>query len=447
MFEMAKEFAQVDLTAIGELLRKKRKEMRKRMEDFADGEISTATISNIERGLPIVNHNKIHYYAEKLGIKLDDFPTFYKQNSKTEEKFDSILVSIQSSIDLGDSEEGLERLKKFVIPDSSPYYVFKLYLTGRYYLIKRKLNKSQGYFSDVLRLIEKFPSLARTNLKSICCYDLARAFYYKNDLQNALSYVQNGIDSFNPDGDKTKRYIIHSLKISKAIYLEKLDRLDEALQTINDLWEDIDKIKSIYVLLNMYEVKSSILKKQKRGSEAIQIAYEGIELARVNRAYERSFDLWTTLSSIYLQRNDLQEAENCIRTALSLKKKINDEYLFVNTYTHLGLLYIKKEQWDEAFKALQEAVRLGEKTNDALKYVYALIVLGDWYQLRKQYSEAVQTYQKAHELTLKHNFIKQRHMVLLELSKCWKELDEGEFNKSLENLFESELQLTQDRIL
>lgn len=174
---------------------------------------------------------------------------------------------------------------------------------------------------------------------------------------------------------------------------------------------------------------------------------QGIEWARINRVYERSFELWTTLGSIYLQLDQLEEAENCVKTALSLKKEIGNEYVFVNSYTQLGLLNIKKEQWDEAYSALQEAVRLGEKTNDVQKYTNALIVLGDWYQLRQKYPEAVRTYQKANELSIKHDFTKQRHIVLLELSKCWKQLDEAEFVRSLENLFEIDLQLAQNRIL
>lgn len=444
---MEKEFAQIELSMVGELLRKKRKQMRKRMEDFADEHISTATISNIERGLPIVNPNKIYHYAGKLGVKLDDLPKLLKQSNKSDKELDSILMSIQSSIDLGDADEGLERLNALDIPDSSPHSVTKLYLIGRYFSIKGKLNKAQSHFSDALRLIDKFPNLKKTNLKSICYYDLGRVFYYKNDLQNALSYTQKGIDSFVPDGDRNKRYIIHSLKVSKAIYLEKLDRLDESLQALDELWKHIDEIKSIQVLLNMFETKSDILKRQKRYTEAIEIAEEGIEWARINRVYERSFDLWTTLGSIYLQRNELEKAENCIRTALSLKKRIDNEYLLVNSYTLFGLLCIKQERWDEALESLLEAVRLGEKTNDARRYTMALIVLGDWYQFNGRYSEAVDTYQKAHELAKEHGFIKQRHITLVELSKCWKHLDKSKFINSLENLFDVELQLTQDRML
>lgn len=442
---MGKGIHQLDLVVIGEVLKKKRREEHKILEDLADEKVSTSTLSNIERGLPIVNTDKIYYYAHKLGVDLDEYTKVLKQTSQKNERFDLILTSIQNSIDLGDAEEGLERLQSLEIPESSVYHVHKLYLLGRYYLIKKRLQKSQAYFSDTLRLVDRYPSLAKSNLKAVCYYDFSRVFYYKNQFQNALGYALQGINSFVPGGGK--KHIIHSLRLGKAIYLEKLDRLDESLQTLDEMWVDYDAIKSIYVLLNIFDIKSNILKKQKRFKEAIGIALEGIEWARVNLVYERSFELWTTLGSIYLQLNELEEAENCVKTALSLKKKIGNEYLFVNSYTQLGLLNIKKEEWKEAYAALQEAVRLGEKTNDAQKYTNALIVLGDWYQLRQNYPEAVCTYQKANELAIKHGFTKQRQIALLELSKCWKRLDEGEFVRSLESLFEVELQLLQDRIL
>ncbi|WP_124727254.1 tetratricopeptide repeat protein [Staphylospora marina] len=438
---------QVELGIIGEVLRKKRKSMRKRMRDLADEFVSTATISNIERGLPIVNPAKILHYAKKLGIGPDELPAIVRRYNQGDDEREAELMSILSNIDLGDAREGLARLQALDIPASSPQHLMKQFLMGKHFFNQGKWSKAQTYFSEVLRSVDKYPSLRRSNLKAYCCYDLGRVFYYKNDLTNALGYNQLGIDAYVRDCDKNRSQIIHSLKVAKAIYLEKLERLDEALQALDELWEHIADIRSVQVLLNIYETKADILTRKKRYDEAIEIAWEGIEIARINLAYERAHDLWTTLGSVYLQKKAYEKAEYCIRTALSMRKRVNGEFLLVKAYTLWGMLCMRTERWEEALTALQTAVQLGEKTNDARRHVMALIVLGDWYQLQGRYEEAVSPLQKAHELATEHQFLKQRHITLVELSKCWKRLNRGEFINSLENLFEVELQFSQDRTI
>lgn len=52
------------LDKIGPILRKKRMELGLRIHDLADEQISRSTISNAERGLPIVTETMYLYLAE-----------------------------------------------------------------------------------------------------------------------------------------------------------------------------------------------------------------------------------------------------------------------------------------------------------------------------------------------------------------------------------------------
>lgn len=433
----------VDLISVGNILRNKRKEIRKRLEDYADDKISTATLSNIERGLPNVHIDKIRYYAEKLGVTLEEVPSLIEEKEAQERRIKSKLQSIHSVVAIVDPDKALERLRILQVDPSSSHYPTSLYLRGLCYLHKNNLNKAQHYFTETIKELDKYPHLESTNLRASCNYDLSRVFYYKNDLKNALSFSNQGIKSFVPHGERS--YSIHSLMVGKAIYLEKLDRLEESLRTVEELWGEISKIKSVFVILNMYEIRTSILTKQKMYHEAIQIANEGIELARINRIFDRSFELWNALGHVYMQLQDLDEAENCILTALDLKKQVKKEFLFITSYTQLGLVYLKQNRWEEAHQALLEAVRIGEKTNDARRYTLAEIVLGDYYQAQLDYSEAVTHYQKALEIAKRHGFKSQEQMALIELGKCWKKIDKDEFVKCIERLFEIDIQLHHDR--
>jgi transcriptional regulator with XRE-family HTH domain len=62
------------LADIGEVIRRVRKEKGMKLEDLADDNISTATVSNIERGVPHVSTDKTMYLLKKLNIPLESIP-------------------------------------------------------------------------------------------------------------------------------------------------------------------------------------------------------------------------------------------------------------------------------------------------------------------------------------------------------------------------------------
>ncbi|OYD08082.1 helix-turn-helix domain-containing protein [Paludifilum halophilum] len=57
-----------EIQQIGTVVRKVRKERGLRLGDLADENISSATISNIERSVPHVHDSKVYYLLDKLKI-------------------------------------------------------------------------------------------------------------------------------------------------------------------------------------------------------------------------------------------------------------------------------------------------------------------------------------------------------------------------------------------
>jgi hypothetical protein len=55
-------FQGIDLKKLGEICRRKRRQLGYILEDLEDEHISVSTISNIERGIPVVSPQKIKYY-------------------------------------------------------------------------------------------------------------------------------------------------------------------------------------------------------------------------------------------------------------------------------------------------------------------------------------------------------------------------------------------------
>jgi tetratricopeptide (TPR) repeat protein len=434
-------FLFTDRVLLGSQLRKKRKELKKRQEDFADEMVSVATISLIERGLPNVKEEKITYYAMNLGFELEEMPAIADEEEKLERLLLFRLNAMHDLVDQGDSTDALAKLKKMNLKETNPYYPVYLYLIARCKVMRREFPQAQRVLSDAITCIDKYPVVEEMNTKSLCFYDLSKTFFYKNDFRNALAYVEEGIKSFNPKGEK--EYLFYSLVISKAIYLDRLDLSEAALTTINELWAQIGKIKNLFVLLNMYETKALILKKQNRYEEAVELAQKGVELARYNQITDRSFDLWVLLGSIYLEENDLEEAEICFLTAVDLKRMVDTEYLFMNLHTQLGRLYILSENFIEAKNALTEAISYQEKTYETRDIISGFYYMGYSIRETEDFRLAMNYYQQALELAKQHGYLKLQHKIYLEMAKCLKHLDEKEFTQCLVNLFEAEVQLVE----
>jgi tetratricopeptide (TPR) repeat protein len=428
-----------DRVLLGTQLRKMRKEQKKRQEDFADEMISIATISLIERGLPNVKEEKVEYYADKLGFRLEEAPNLAEEERKKERLFLFHLYAMYDQVDLGEAAEGFTKLKKMDIHDTNPYYPVYLYLMARCKIMQREFSPAQRILSEAILCIDKYPLVVKMNTKSLCYYDLSKTFFYNNDFRNALSYAEEGIKAFQTNGEK--KYLLYSLLISKSLYLNRLHRSEEALNIIDDLWENIDSIKNIFVLLNMYESKSSILKTQQRYEEAIIITKEGLELARYNLFNDRSFDLWVLLGRIYLCKKSLEEAEICFLTAISLKKRVDKDYLFMNLHTQLGRLYIMSKRWNEAKKALTEAISYKEKTYDNEHIISSFYYMGYLFREIGEMSMAMKYFQQAQQLAKEHDYQEYQHKIHLEMAKCLKSLDQKQFINCLVDLFEIELEL------
>jgi tetratricopeptide (TPR) repeat protein len=318
---------------------------------------------------------------------------------------------------------------------------YTFYLKGKAFLKRKSWNKAHNHFNETIRIIDKNPELETTNYKASAYHELGLTCYYQNYLEKALHFVNKGIQCFQKQGER--KYLRHLLLISKAIYLEKMDRLLDSLNVLNTLWEEIEFIQNIFVILNMYETKALILKKLKQYDEAIHYAFQGIELARINRIHDRSLELWTALGSIYLQLGNFKEAESCFLAALEMKERIKNEYLIVNPYSELGILYLKLGKIEEAISRLETAVQLGRKTNDALRLIMALIYLGDCHSHQKSYSKAYDIYKEAHELSHQHQFTYLQKDIVLRLIQCCQHVDKERYPIYIDELVRLELILKQ----
>jgi tetratricopeptide (TPR) repeat protein len=421
---------------LGEMLRKNRKERGLRLEDLADTNISVSTISNIERGLPNVHMDKMKYLAQKLGLKLHELLLEEKEDDK---KIRLRLLSIENTIKLVDADEGFLQLEAFGPNEIKNYEPFYYFLKGKCFAKKQQWAEAESNFLETLRLVPIEPHLEACNLLTASYNELANIAYYRNQILEALQYVEEGIRTFVPDEERS--YLLSILLGNKAIFLERLGRLEEALRVIEEMSENDLSIQHLDCLLSNYRLEALIYRKTKMYIKAIEAVQKGIEAARINGMVNRSFELWTMLGSIYYADKHYDEAESCFLTALQLQKKIDRPHQLISAFTWLGLLYIEECKWETAQTYLEQAIQRGLQTDDHLDYLEALIALGDCYRKQSMYLDAIKPYEQAHTMLQKTNptSYEQEYPIVLKMGLCWKHLDNERFQECKDYLFDMEI--------
>ncbi|WP_168188676.1 helix-turn-helix domain-containing protein [Thermoflavimicrobium daqui] len=427
---------------LGELIKKARKGKGFRQEDLADDLISTATISNIERGAYTVSKSKLEHVCSKLELDLENINLPEKEEF-SEREMQFLLIMLEQDIDACNLEHAWKSLQNFSIASDHPLQAWFYYLKGKYYFKKNVWNQASVCFSKGIQVIDNFPEVIYSNISAACYNELSRIAYYQNDIEQALNYVNTGIEIFVQSGERV--YLEYQLLVNKVIYLKNQKRIEEALRTLHLMWNEMDKIKSTEVLLNMYELHAELLNKTERYEEATTYALAGMELARIEGNHERLFDLWTVLGSSYIYLEQWNKAEQCLQSALRLKERIKKEYLLISTYTQLGKLYSTTGKVRVAIHTLEEAVRLGKQTNDAFRLCEALEVLGDCYLRKDKNKKAKKSYEEALYIAEQHALKVQARNILLKLACCCQKSDPENYQKYIESFFQMHIQLQERR--
>lgn len=424
---------------IGELLRKRRKELGLRLEDLADDFISPSTISNIERGITYVNEEKVRYIADKLGVNLEQIHELWAKEKQEEEQMELKLAAVESIVDLMNPDKGLEKLRKLSVPNNHLSTAYVHFLRGKIYLQKKNWVKSQNHYLEAIRIVDQKSEWLKSNLKAASYYELGRIAIEAYDAEQALKYVEEGIEHYQEDGERQD--VKQMLLAAKVEALEKLERLEEGLRLIEELWSERNEINNVEVVLKLARSRISILTKLKLYDEAIQYATLGIEMARINKKPEHASELWMMLGGIQLRKSRWEEAEDCFRTALALQEKMKTDELKIKIHTYLGMVLLEREKSEEAKQILEDAVAICERNHQTMPHRETYIVLGDCYARQGEYKEAIQVYEKVWKMARKKGDKSQEHKVILKLARCYEQQDKEKFAEFLQELYRVENEL------
>jgi tetratricopeptide (TPR) repeat protein len=422
-------------------------ELGLKQKDLEDNIISSSTISNVELGRGHISERKLAHLCEKLGWKLEDIPKHLEAERQKETDTASFfrleLKAIENDIDFVSPSAALLRLRQVKIPPDHPFQPLTVFLKGRCAYKSGNLDKATSYYREGIRLADLFPEARTMNVPAVCFHGLGQVFFRQNDPNRALEAVKQGLAVFDPDGER--QYLRYHLLISKVIYLEKLERLSEAIMTLEEgLWPYLSEIET-EVQLNMYELHASLLTKMGMPEKAIPFAEKGLELARRSRNMDRCFELWTTLGSSYKQLRQFDFAERCFETALRFENRVGLRGLIATNYTELGILHWMKGEPETAEAYLQKAVKVSQKAKDRFRQYEALLALGKIFLQQKKEKEAISHLEMACQVAKENGFLRQERDAYIYLSQCYENRDVVLYHKYSARVHQLSVQLLQGR--
>ncbi|SMO36916.1 helix-turn-helix domain-containing protein [Melghirimyces algeriensis] len=420
-----------DPISVGEIIRKVRKEKGLRLEDLADEHISTATISNVERGMSQVRLEKTHYILEKLGISAEELPKHILRQQKAQNHVQFVLDIAESLSKMGQADKSFRILKGINLTDDHPCVPTFHWLLGSYYLSKSKFKKAEQCFHNAIRISTKGEFSEKTNIGAHSFKDLGRCSYYQNELQQAIVYTDSGLGAYNPEGER--RYVKYILLRNKAIYLERLGRTIEALKIVQDVWDEIDQIQHSETVLSFYWLKAELMRKSSAFQDAIQTAQEGLRIASLNNIQDSSVDLWVTLAGSYSALKDWEKAEICFEIAMDLSEEKDNRY--IRSCIQLAELYKKKGEWGKSEENLIKAIYKAEKYNCSFYLADALLSMGELHLSRGRKVEAVDQLREAIDLAEYYGYADKEYKAWYKLAQAYENINQKEFETCTRNMY------------
>lgn len=435
------------MNEIGKFIRKTRKERGLRLEDLSDEHISTATISNIERGVPHVNKDKVLYLMSKLGLDLSEIPEMIEKDSESLESMQVKFTAVEELIQVRNPQRALQLLSELSQESHSRHQATVHYLRGRIFYIKKDWRKAERELSEAIRLSYQDPYSPKTNLEAASYYALATCRAMHKDWEQALKYTERGLEAFQ-ESQSSYDQVQYLLQISRMEYLDKLGRSDEAMQFLNELWDKRDEIHNQDLVLRMYTLRADLLRRMNLHQDALRYAREGIQLALNSKDHEVTFRLWSVLGTAYMELEQWDDAEVCFQLAVEINDYVNDPLDVIRTYCSLGYVYLVRNKDEQARNVIKQALDWSEKYHDPLHLNASLLLMGRLMKQMGYYRDAIEYIQRAAQVASKYKLKQKLYISYYELAACYEQMgDEEGLKEATQSMFRVQKDLKPEEML
>lgn len=413
---------------MGELIRKVRKERKLRLEDLADENISPATISNIERGLPHVNTKKIDYLLAKLNLDKADLQRMMSDNQTEQEEIDHRLVAAKTLIDLGHSHLAEEWIDP-AADDQHPLAVKVYHIKGQLAMERSDWKRGERWLHQALRMGKENADPAWIIQSHL---ELSRFYYRLHEWSQSLHHADSGLEACLPEENQD---ICGELLLMRALCLEATNRRAECLQTVMQAWES-NSLGLPSTQLEWHRLHGEIMRYNGLLEEAERITSKGLQLAHRYRDRQALFRLWALSGRIQMDQHHWRKAEISLRTALTWEAVVSDPELTASIHVWLGQVYTELNRHKDAQVWLHKAEEYSAASDDPRSYAEALLALGDHYRARGDYLQATSHYQRAQERCQEYQLLQLEYDALFQLAQLQEQQDVEQFQHSMRKLYE-----------
>jgi tetratricopeptide (TPR) repeat protein len=423
----------LDQDLIRYVIKRERKKKKLVLEDLKDKNISTATISYIEKGEK-VSEEKFNYLLSKLGLDQSKLKKYVAEEEENIQELKFQLEFIEAMLDNGDIDAVMNQLDKIRVEDFHPLAPNTYFLKGRCYYTEKEWKKAEQNFSHAIHICHQHFLNPKDNIIALCYKQLSSCSYNQNDLEKALYYLDQGLEEFSEN--KGKSDVKYTLLSNKIYYLLLSSQTEQAKQLLNEVWPLIQQIELTRVVLDLYKLRSILLRKSKLYLEAIECCKEGIRKGRRSLFASRTYDLILVLGSIYLQQKDFNKANQYFHMVINLDKRFKFPRRHLDAHTYLGVQHSSQHQWGLASDHLDKAIKIGREINDVYRLARALIIRGICELKQENFQDAVPYFLESINLT-KESLYKHRQVkALFFLAECYDKMNlTEEFFKSTQQLF------------
>lgn len=432
----------------GKMVRRIRDEHGLKLEDLADAEISTSTISRIEKGEP---SKKIDYLLAKFGTTLSKVEKRYHDEIEHIEQITRYHIGTSEGItDLLGSHSPTLATRSIgqldtLVKSCHPYYPKLLFLKGKQTFKMGDRKQAKAHYLDAIKAISESHESDNQNVKSCSYNDLGYISYLDNGMEQALSDIQRGLKSFQQDGEES--HIRHTLLCNQALYYEKLGMFDESTQTINILWDEYNLIQKAFTKGQMHVLQARLDKRNKLYDSAKKHLNEGLVIARINKLKGIGFTILATFGNLFRETGKLDIAEDCLLSAIGVADHLDHadiERTIIDTRLELSLVYLEMDQPEKAHENILLAIKLAEQFDDALRLVRGLVVQSDLSTQQNSNGVAIVLLKKARRLAYEHHFKAQLVVILQKLALLTKEESPNEYQNIIMERFDIENEITQE---
>lgn len=423
---------------VGELIRRKRKELGMTLQDLAGPELSVPTISNIERGVTRhISQDKLDYLLGKMGLSESELTEVEHETAEMEHLFTTKLDQVNALILNGcyaEAERRLKTLESEAKKKGNPTHICRLiFFRGKYYMYQKKYDRAEWEFHSAIRRCEEMNIASETNLVSETYGNLGYIAYYQNNFNLAIRYTNQALSAFNPKGEHAyiKGRQLHNL----ALYYERIGKANQAYGLTAEAMQIAKEHNDYFSLLSIYILKAIIQQNYYSVDDAIETLKEAQKILHLTNDAKLTSILWNNLGENYFQLENYEMAEQCFATSIAIKQKhLETEYL-IRPYMFLGQIAAKRSNYTSGKKYLNQAIDLAERAGNQKYLIESQLFLSDIYFACQETGRAQEMLETAFHLAKKHSFMKELKEATVLLAELHENKDEEKFLTYMNELY------------